>query len=260
MQETPAQFLSREDPLKEGIATHSSILARRIPWTEEPAGLQSRGSQRVGDTTEWLSTAQELTQGCCVCFSPCRTGPRKLPQHGWHPGPNRAKNPTRWRGRAHVEDEPVGPLLLRRAAGKAGMGWQPGRPRSNESEKRSRKRAGDGAAPTLRQDPACQSRPHSKQVVPPTEHGHCSCSCAGLDPDLEPAQAHCPLTVPVSALSSAPTPPGSPRQLGSPPAPHGYPPTAPPPSRGSPSPSETMAVPWGPPPREPPPRVDSVSG
>ena len=36
-----------EDPLEEGIATHSSILAWRIPWTEEPGGLQSKGSQRV---------------------------------------------------------------------------------------------------------------------------------------------------------------------------------------------------------------------
>ena len=36
-----------EDPLEEGIATHSSILAWRIPWTEEPGGLQSIGSQRV---------------------------------------------------------------------------------------------------------------------------------------------------------------------------------------------------------------------
>ena len=35
-------------PLGEGMAIHSSILARRIPWTEEPGGLQSRGSQRVG--------------------------------------------------------------------------------------------------------------------------------------------------------------------------------------------------------------------
>ena len=35
----------REDPLEEGMATHSSILAWEIPWTEEPAGLQSRGSQ-----------------------------------------------------------------------------------------------------------------------------------------------------------------------------------------------------------------------
>ena len=47
MQETWVQSLGREDPLEEGMATHSSILARRIPWTEEPGGLQSTGSQRV---------------------------------------------------------------------------------------------------------------------------------------------------------------------------------------------------------------------
>ena len=40
--------LGREDPLEEGIATHSRILAWRIPWTEEPGGLQSIGSQRIG--------------------------------------------------------------------------------------------------------------------------------------------------------------------------------------------------------------------
>ena len=39
--------LSREDPLKKGMATHSSIVAWRIPWTEEPGRLQSLGSQRV---------------------------------------------------------------------------------------------------------------------------------------------------------------------------------------------------------------------
>ena len=39
--------LGREDPLEEGMATHSSILAWRIPWTEEPYGLQPMGSQRV---------------------------------------------------------------------------------------------------------------------------------------------------------------------------------------------------------------------
>ena len=43
-----ADLLGREDPLEEGIATQSSILAWRIPWTEEPGGLQSMGSQRVG--------------------------------------------------------------------------------------------------------------------------------------------------------------------------------------------------------------------
>ena len=40
--------LGQEDPLEEGMATHSSILAWEIPWTEEPGGLQSTGSQRVG--------------------------------------------------------------------------------------------------------------------------------------------------------------------------------------------------------------------
>ena len=48
MQETWVQSPSREDPLEKGIATHSSILAWRIPWTEEPSGLQSMESQRVG--------------------------------------------------------------------------------------------------------------------------------------------------------------------------------------------------------------------
>ena len=42
-----AGSLGWEDPLEKGIATHSSILAWRIPWTEEPGGLQSTGSQRV---------------------------------------------------------------------------------------------------------------------------------------------------------------------------------------------------------------------
>ena len=41
------QSLAREDPLEKGMATHSSVLAWRIPWTEGPGGLQSTGSQRV---------------------------------------------------------------------------------------------------------------------------------------------------------------------------------------------------------------------
>ena len=47
MWETWVQSLGREDPLEEGMATQSSILAWRIPWTEEPDGLQSMGSQGV---------------------------------------------------------------------------------------------------------------------------------------------------------------------------------------------------------------------
>ena len=48
MQETQVLSLGREDSLEKGMATHSNILAWRIPWTEEPDGLQSMGLQRVG--------------------------------------------------------------------------------------------------------------------------------------------------------------------------------------------------------------------
>ena len=46
-QEAWVQSLSQEDPLEKEMATHSSVLAWRIPWREEPGGLQSMGSQRV---------------------------------------------------------------------------------------------------------------------------------------------------------------------------------------------------------------------
>ena len=57
MQETWVRFPSWEDPLGKGMATHSSILAWRIPWTEKPGGLQSRGCKE-SDPTEQLGTAQ----------------------------------------------------------------------------------------------------------------------------------------------------------------------------------------------------------
>ena len=47
MWKTQVQSLDQEDPLEEGMATHSSILAWGIPWKKEPGGLQSMGSQRV---------------------------------------------------------------------------------------------------------------------------------------------------------------------------------------------------------------------
>ena len=49
MQETQVRALGWEDPLEMGMATHSTTLAWRIPWTEEPGGLQPVGSQRVRD-------------------------------------------------------------------------------------------------------------------------------------------------------------------------------------------------------------------
>ena len=48
MQKTQVRSLGWEDPLEKEMATHSSILAWEIPWTEEPGGLQSMGLQRVG--------------------------------------------------------------------------------------------------------------------------------------------------------------------------------------------------------------------
>ena len=62
MQETWVWPLGREDPLEEGMATHSSILAWRIPWTEEPCGLQSIGLQRVGqDLSNLACTSMHIT-------------------------------------------------------------------------------------------------------------------------------------------------------------------------------------------------------
>ena len=57
MRETWFGSLGREDPLEEGRATHSSILAGRTPWTEEPGALQSMGRKEL-DTTERLNTAR----------------------------------------------------------------------------------------------------------------------------------------------------------------------------------------------------------
>ena len=57
MQETRVQSLSQEDPLEKKIAIHSNILDWKIPWTEEPGGLQSTDSQRVGHD---LVTKQQL--------------------------------------------------------------------------------------------------------------------------------------------------------------------------------------------------------
>ena len=67
--------LSREDLLEEGMAAHSSILTWRIPWTEEPGGLQSMGSQRVNDWSDWAGThiciARTFSPGESHCESHC---------------------------------------------------------------------------------------------------------------------------------------------------------------------------------------------
>ena len=68
MQETGVQSLGQEDPLEEGLATHSSILAQRIPWTEEPDRLYSTCSPKDLDTTERLTHTQERGTIVTVIF------------------------------------------------------------------------------------------------------------------------------------------------------------------------------------------------
>ena len=66
--ETRVRFLGREDPLDKEMATHPSILAWRIPWTEEPGGLQSMRSQSQ-TRLKRLSTAHNVTWGISNIFS-----------------------------------------------------------------------------------------------------------------------------------------------------------------------------------------------
>ena len=63
MQEMRVQFLGQEDPLEKEIATHTSVLAWKTPWTEEPGGLQSIGSQRVGHDRSDLAHIGKINQG-----------------------------------------------------------------------------------------------------------------------------------------------------------------------------------------------------
>ena len=75
MRETWVQSLGREDSLEKGMATHSSILAWRIPWTEEPGGPQSMGSQRVGynwATSLSLSLKKRTEQNLLDSERPCQ--------------------------------------------------------------------------------------------------------------------------------------------------------------------------------------------
>ena len=61
MPEKRVQSLGPGDPLEKGMATHSSILAWEIPWTEEPGGLQSMGSRRVGQ--DLATKQQQIPEG-----------------------------------------------------------------------------------------------------------------------------------------------------------------------------------------------------
>ena len=78
MQETRVRSLGRQDPLEEGMATHSSVLAWEIPWREKPGGLQSMGSQRVRHNLETKHYTIHLQLECwpeegknLVCLAKC---------------------------------------------------------------------------------------------------------------------------------------------------------------------------------------------
>ena len=81
MWETQVQFLDQEDPLEKAMATHLSILAWRIPWTEEPGGLQSTGSQRAGH--DWETNTHTQIGGSAAkpgaFFYRMKKGINKLP-------------------------------------------------------------------------------------------------------------------------------------------------------------------------------------
>ena len=66
IRETWVRSLGREDPLEEGMATHSSILAQRIPWTEEPGRLQSTG-RKESDATEHSTWEAAFQDKHCMC-------------------------------------------------------------------------------------------------------------------------------------------------------------------------------------------------
>ena len=73
MQEKWVQSLEQKDPLEKGMVTHSSIPAWRIPWTEEPSGLQSMGSQRVGHNWATNTFTSDIWPAGLSCKS-CRVG------------------------------------------------------------------------------------------------------------------------------------------------------------------------------------------
>ena len=86
VQESLVRFLGLEDPLQKGMATHSSILAWRIPWTGEPNGLQSMGSQKnqTGLTLSLFHLSPELWTSAKLChliLSTSKTA--SFSQQGW---------------------------------------------------------------------------------------------------------------------------------------------------------------------------------
>ena len=81
-QETWVQSLGQEDPLKKEMATHFSILAWRIPWTEESGGLQSKESQRVGHNRVTKPTSPHQVEEVNCVLPTCMETPDPLEPKG----------------------------------------------------------------------------------------------------------------------------------------------------------------------------------
>ena len=82
IQETRVPSLGREDPLKKEMATHFSILAWRIPWTEESGGLQSKESQRVGHNRVTKPTSPHQVEEVNCVLPTCMETPDPLEPKG----------------------------------------------------------------------------------------------------------------------------------------------------------------------------------
>ena len=78
VQDTQVRSLGQDDPLEKGMATHSSVLAWRIPWTEEPGRLQSMGSRRARRDRVMKHTEAQLLLPLAACLTQAKlTGQRK---------------------------------------------------------------------------------------------------------------------------------------------------------------------------------------
>ena len=93
VQETRIGSLGWEDPLEKGMTTHSSILAWRILWMEEPGGLQSTGSQRVGH--DWATNLLCLGQKASIRIDSPEQSPRRQPGWIWGLPGNRYSDPIK---------------------------------------------------------------------------------------------------------------------------------------------------------------------
>ena len=103
IQETWAWSLGWEDPLEKEMATHCSILAWRIPWREGPGGLQSMGSQRVGQNLATKLPPKTSNASCCNRQLPNLSGPvgkefiyHSLKASGWSSGGFLSRGPGIW--------------------------------------------------------------------------------------------------------------------------------------------------------------------